>query len=87
MASPLTAVEELVLWSMGKIVCGVGFCGVVVSLFHDVIATGLPASRSVVGPMQVAGVISFSVVFALGMYADKFLNTTVRQIINEWAGK
>ena len=87
MASPFNAVEELILWGMGKIVCGVGAVGFVVSLCFDYIARGMPISSWQFDYLQVTGVIGFGVLAILGLYGDKFLNKTVRAIINEWAGK
>ena len=87
MASPLNAVEELVLWGMGKIVGGIGMVGFAISLCFDYIARGMPIAAWQFDYLQVMGVIGFGLLAILGLYGDKFLNTTVRQIINEWAGK
>jgi len=87
MASPLNAIEELMLWSLGKIVCGVGVVGFIVSLCFDYIARGMPVSSWQFDYLQVIGVIGFGSLAILGLRGDKFLNTTIRQIINEWAGK
>ena len=84
-ASPLVHWEELVLYSMGKIVAGIGIVGLVVSITFDYIARGMPIGQWQFDWLQITGILVSLFMTLLGIFGDSFLNGPVRSIIQEWA--
>jgi hypothetical protein len=73
--------EAMVFALMGKIVAVVGFVGALMTIYIDQMA-GRP--ESILGPMQIFGVIAFVGLALFGMYADILLNDTIKPMIKSY---
>ena len=85
--NPLSNIEDFCLWSIGKLVCAGGIVGFVITLFFDCIARGMPFLQSEFDWLQASGIVIFALTIVLGVVTDRFLNRTIRNIVNEWASK
>ena len=85
--NPLNSIEDFCLWSVGKLVCAGGVVGFSITLFFDCIARGMPFAQSKFDWLQISGLVVFALTTTLGVITDRFLNKTIRRIINEWAEK
>ena len=85
--SPLSNLENFCLYAVGKLVCAGGIVGFIITLFFDCIARGMPFMQSEFDWLQILGIVIFALTIALGIVTDRFLNGTIRKIVNEWASK
>ena len=73
--------ELAVFMLTGKIVAIVGGMGAVVTIMFDRIARGMPIS---LGWLQITGIVSFVALAMFGIYADIFLNDTIKPLIHDY---
>ena len=87
--SPLQREESFALWIGGKVIICMGVCLSLLSVFVDVIMRGWDFSISPLrmGWFQIAGVIAGIIIAVYGVWMDRFLNKTLKEIIYEWANK
>ena len=71
--------ESLCLWLMGKIIIVIGGLGFVISLLADSLMRDMPIT---LGVMQLVGIIASISICLFGVWADRFLNHIVRDLIN-----
>jgi hypothetical protein len=74
-------IEKLVFMLSGKIISLVGGSGVLITVMFDRIARDMPLS---LGWLQISGIIAFLVLCLFGLYADIFLNDTIKPMITEY---
>jgi hypothetical protein len=75
--------ELAVFMLIGKIVMFVGVSGTIVTVLFDRIA-GRVGQGAIMGPMQVMGLIAFITLGLFGLYADVFLNDTIKPMIKKY---
>ena len=85
--SALSVVEDFCLWVVGKIIVVVGIGGMVLTIFYEQIARGMPFTFWSYQWLSVLGIVVFTGTIAFGIWTDSFLNGVVRGIIDDWAAK
>lgn len=78
--------EMLVFMLTGKIVAVVGGVGAVITVLFDRIA-GRCGAGIVMGPAQLTGLVAFISLVIFGIYADVFLNDTIKPMIEKYLDK